>query len=182
MRNISVIVFVVGHSRAFFKECEHGEEQGTSHLCWLRFVNSLFTKNLVRCVYFCSRHRYRLLLTLFSHSIWPAVFVVGFLGRLNLYMDVTKSMWERESNENARLNKKKLSTQQTWAIAAKIKCKYDINRTTNLNLFNTLKLNRHPKCAERKKETQTHTQMNKRKIKKGVPKFFYTLTIQMIYY
>lgn len=33
-----------------------------------------------------------------------------------------------------------------------------------------------------KKETQTHTQMNKRKIKKGVPKFFYTLTIQMIYY
>lgn len=165
MRNISVIVFVVGHLRAFFKECGHGEEQGTSHLCWLRFVNSLFTKNLVRCVYFCSRHRYRLLLTLFSHSIWPTVFVVGFLGRLNLYMDVTKSKWERESNGecSTKQNKKKLSTQQTWAIAAKIKCKYDINRTTNLNLFNTLKLNHHRKCTEKKKRhKRTHKWTNEK--------------------
>lgn len=63
-----------------------------------------------------------------------------------------------------------------WAVAVavttKIKCKYDTNRSsTNLNLFNSLKLNR---CPIEKKTSE--------KFKKGVPHFFYALTIQMIYY
>lgn len=159
-------------------------------------VASIFPRKIHECVFFVSRH---VIVCLWHCLSMGCCFCCRFsrpLKSLQTHKHMQSHTWnwvwwgrewwvderKRKRHATTHTHKKRSSTQQTWTAMAKIKCKYDTNRTTNLNLFYTLKLNCHPKNGQALNERRIKTAATnhrpestgktekRQNLKKGYPK------------